>query len=232
VGTNGWVQISVAELIPGDIVSCKQITLRTSSSRDKNSLAQKQQQLNQIPADILILNGDAVVDESQITGESVPQLKVALETSTQSVSDNNSSPASTSENNNKQQDHETLDLQEHKQFIVFGGTTLLVSHAGATPLSDISEAPNQGAIGMVLRTGFETAQGSLLRTMAHTQKSVDGIHTRDTYVFILMLLCCAVVSAAMVWEEGWNDPTRNKFRLSLHVIIIITSVVPPECKYE
>mmetsp|Transcript_30054 Transcript_30054/g.34474 ORF Transcript_30054/g.34474 Transcript_30054/m.34474 type:complete len:1431 (+) Transcript_30054:65-4357(+) len=230
LGENGWVQISVMELVPGDIVSCKQITLRSSSALEgegyKNGFTQKQQQMNQIPADILLLNGDVVVDESQITGESIPQLKVALEnTSTQSGS-------STSENNNRRQEHELLDLQDHKQFIVFGGTTLLVSHAGETPLSDISNAPNQGAIGMVLRTGFETCKGSLLRTMAHTQNSIDGIHTRDTYVFIMMLLCCAVASAAMVWEEGWNDPTRNKFRLTLHVIIIVTSVVPPELPME
>lgn len=196
-GKNDWVQISVSELVPGDVVSCKQITLR--SSKRNSSLAQKQHQLNQIPADILILNGDAVVDESQITGESVPQLKVALEKLGGNVSRKTSNTI-----------EETLDLQEHKQFIVFGGTTLLVSHAGATPLSTISQAPDEGAIGVVLRTGFETAQGSLLRTMAHTQKSVDGIHTRDTYVFILMLLCCAVASAFMVWEEGSSDSARNK----------------------
>ena len=195
LGSNGWTQISVADLVPGDIVSCKQVTLR-SSIRVSN-LAQQQKQMNQIPADILILNGDAVVDESQITGESVPQLKVALEKSGKTA---------------KTSSDETLDLQDHKQFILFGGTTLLVSHPGATPLPTISQPPDQGAVGMVLRTGFETAQGSLLRTMAHTQKSVDGIHTRDTYVFILMLLCCAVASAVMVWEEGSNDSTRNKVR--------------------
>ena len=193
LGRNDWTQISVAEIVPGDIVSCKQVTLR-SSNRNSN-LAQKQHQMNQIPADILILNGDTVVDESQITGESVPQLKIALEKSGKT---------------RKTTADETLDLQDHKQFILFGGTTLLVSHPGTTPLSTISQAPDEGAIGMVLRTGFETAQGSLLRTMAHTQKSVDGIHTRDTYVFILILLCCAVASAIMVWEEGSNDSTRNK----------------------
>jgi len=219
LGSNGWTQISVAELVPGDIVSCKQVTLRSTSHN--STLAQKEHQLNQIPADILILNGDAVVDESQITGESVPQLKVALETGGK----NAGKPTKTVAD-------ETLDLQEHKQFILFGGTTLLVSHAGGTPLSGMPQPPDQGAVGMVLRTGFETAQGSLLRTMAHTQKSVDGIHTSDTYVFILMLLCCAVASAFMVWEEGSNDPTRNKFRLSLHVVIIITSVVPPELPME
>jgi manganese-transporting P-type ATPase len=215
-GINGWEQISVVELVPGDLVSCKQINLVVPRhAYEESNLAQKQQQLNRVPADILILNGDAVVDESLLTGESVPQLKVPIEAD---GSANSAQPE--------------LDLQEHRQSVLFGGTTLVVGQSGNYPLAGLPDPPDEGLIGMVLRTGFETAQGTLLRTMAHTQKSVDGIHTRDTYVFILLLLCCAVASAALVWEEGWNDPTRNKFRLSLHVIIIITSVVPPELPME
>lgn len=235
LGKIGWVNISVAEIVPGDIVSCKQITSRTSH-RNSN-VAQNQHRLNQIPADILILNGDAVADESQITGESIPQLKAPLDKCFRSMSGkptNSRSPTKSviGSTGTIGTVDETLDLQEHKQSVVFGGTTLLVSRPGATPLSRVSQAPDDGAIGMVLRTGFETAQGSLLRTMAHTQMSVDGIHNRDTYVFILMLLCCAVASAFMVWKEGSIDPTRNKFRLLLHVVIIITSVVPPELPME
>jgi cation-transporting ATPase 13A1 len=204
-GQNGWTQVLIAELVPGDIVSCKRYTISQRSRRSH----QQEQQLNRIPADILVLAGDAVVDEALLTGESIPQLKGTL---------------GEAFNGN-------LDLQEHKECILFGGTTLLVGNAGETP-GEIPSSPDDGVIGMVLRTGFETAQGSLLRTMAHTQKSVDGIHTTDTYVFIFILLCCAVASAGMVLQEGWNDPTRNRFRLLLHVIIIITSVVPPELPME
>lgn len=205
-GMSDWIKISVGEIVPGDVVSCKQATGTATSGRET------EQQLNRVPADILVLSGDAVVDEALLTGESVPQLKVALEDSPTGL----------------------LDLQEHKQFILFGGTTLIVSHPGDTSQDSTKPppAPDRGVVGMVLRTGFETAQGSLLRTMAHTQKSVDGIHTTDTYVFILLLLCCAVASASLVWTEGWKDPARNKFRLVLHVIIIITSVVPPELPME
>jgi cation-transporting ATPase 13A1 len=207
-GENGWVKISTSEFVPGDIVSCKEAMGRTG----RKMTAQQKQQLNRVPADILILSGDVVVDESLLTGESVPQLKTALEDNSDRF----------------------LDLQEHKQSILFGGTNLLVCHPGDATMgpSQIPIAPDQGVLGMVLRTGFETAQGSLLRTMAHTQKSVDGIHTKDTYVFILLLLLCAITSAYMVWQEGWADESRNKFRLVLHVIMIVTSVVPPELPME
>ncbi len=205
-GRNGWMQVLVSELVPGDIVSCRHYTIQ----RGRNTRSHQQEQhLNRIPADILVLSGDAVVDEALLTGESIPQLKGSL--------------GDLSEGN--------LDLNEHKEYILFGGTTLLVAHGGTSP-NEISPSPDGGVIGMVLKTGFETAQGSLLRTMAHTQKSVDGIHTQDTYVFIFILLCCAIASAAMVLQEGWNDPSRNRFRLLLHVIIIVTSVVPPELPME
>jgi len=52
---------------------------------------------------------------------------------------------------------------------------------------------------LVLKTAFETAQGSLLRTMAHSSmKSADGIHTKDTFVFVAILLLCAILSAISV----------------------------------
>ena len=213
-GKAGWVKVLVSELVPGDVVSCKPYTpTRANQHRHQQPKAAV---MNRIPADILVLQGDAVVDEALLTGESIPQLKMGVE---------------------GYDDTTKLDLQEHKQSMLWGGTILLVSNGGGADSgnsgpNNIPQAPDQGVVGMVLRTGFDTAQGSLLRTMAHTTKSVDGIHTTDTYVFIMLLLCCAIASASMVWTEGWADPSRNKFRLVLHVIIIITSVVPPELPME
>jgi cation-transporting ATPase 13A1 len=191
-----WMVVSSQEVVPGDLVSL---------SSDNH---------NHVPADVLLLQGTAVVDEALLTGESVPQMKSPI--------DEMASPTS------------VLHVEEFKSCILFGGTNL-VSHSCRKEMntSGIPCPPDQGVVGFTLKTGFETAQGSLLRTMAHSStKAADGIHTRDTFVFVGLLLVCAIASAMAVLLEGWKDDTRNPFRLVLHVIIIITSVVPPELPME
>lgn len=162
-----------------------------------------------IPADIVLLEGSAVCDEALLTGESVPQLKQPLDTTLETL----------------------LDVQDSscQESILFGGTNLIT---GSSPEDCVNPPPDKGTIGIVLRTGFGTSQGNLLRTMAHSTHTADSVHTWDTFYFIAALIVCALVAAGWVLADGWNDPRRNRFRLILHVIIIVTSVVPPELPME
>ena len=208
--SNGWTLLPKTELVPGDYVSISVGSVEGTP----------------VPADIVVLRGSAVCDEALLTGESVPQLKQALDTSDSSESGGDNGP-------------KRLDLQDnlHKESILFGGTKLLVATANEADSTsneeeDLPPPGARGVTGMVLRTGFETAQGNLLRTMAHSSRTADSIHTWDTFVFILLLVCCALAAAAMVLKEGWYDERRNRFKLFLHVIIIVTSVVPPELPME
>jgi cation-transporting ATPase 13A1 len=202
-----WEQISTNDLIVGDVISLSS-SLTTSAHHDGVH----------IPADLLLMKGSAVVNEAMLTGESVPQIKESIDGVASALSGGGI------------RDENKLDIDDstYKRSILFGGT-VLVNHSNQ---SSASSPP--GCIAMVLRTGFDTQQGSLLRTMIHTSTKAqsDGVNTKDTFLFILILLLCAVFSSLVVLKHGWNDPTRNRFKLILHVIIIITSVVPPELPME
>lgn len=224
---SSWIKIAAQEIVPGDVISLSSEPEAVPQQQRRGAVAP---QHNTVPADVLLLKGNAVVDEALLTGESIPQIKGPFD------------PTSSSGGGSSSSNVECLDIQGHKETMLFGGTLLLTADFGddnseeqgdtATNNGDFTSPPDGGVVGIVLRTGFETAQGSLLRTIAHSSKSVDGVHTLDTFVFIFMLICCAIFSASLVLRDGWEDVTRNRFRLVLHVIIIITSVVPPELPME
>ncbi|VFQ85883.1 unnamed protein product [Cuscuta campestris] len=60
-----WVKLSGTDPVPGDVVSIGRSV--GQSGEDKN-----------VPADMLLLAGSAIVNEAILTGESTPQWKVSI----------------------------------------------------------------------------------------------------------------------------------------------------------
>lgn len=160
-----------------------------------------------VPADMLLLAGTAIVNEAILTGESTPQWKVSIM---------------------GRGTGETLSARRDKAHVLFGGTKIL-QH---TPDKSYSmKTPDGGCLAVVLRTGFETSQGKLMRTILFSTERVTA-NSWESGLFILFLVVFAIIAAGYVLKKGLEDPTRSKYKLFLSCSLIITSVIPPELPME
>ncbi|TMW62202.1 hypothetical protein Poli38472_009695 [Pythium oligandrum] len=206
-----WLEVWSDRLVPGDICSIGQKVAGPIAVKED-------EKLRTVPCDLLILRGNAVVNESMLSGESIPLRKEALAL-------------------DSQQDRQDMlcveegTSLEHKKHVLFGGTKILQHTLDADQRGVIPNAPDKGCIAYVLRTGFGTTQGSLMRTILHSSQRVTA-NNREAMWFITLLLVFAVGAAGFVLQHGLEDPLRNRFKLLLHCIMIITSVVPPELPME
>ncbi|KAF2263922.1 P-type ATPase-like protein [Lojkania enalia] len=181
-----WRNIRSGELVPGDVFEV------TDPS------------LSQLPCDSLLLSGDCIVNESMLTGESVPISKIP-------VTD------------------ETLDLlnlsasamhPEVTRSLLFCGTKIIRARR---PHDDGND--EAAALAMVVRTGFNTTKGALVRSMLFPKPSGFKFY-RDSFRYISVMAGIAMVGFVASFINFIH------FGLAWHLIVVraldlITIVVPP-----
>ena len=85
--------------------------------------------------------------------------------------------------------------------------------------------PDNGIICYVVRTGFSSSQGELMRMIEFSQENVTA-DKKETALQLLLLLAFAMCAAGYVLKKGLEDPERPTYKVLLRCIIILTSVVP------
>ena len=198
-----WEQITSDKLLPGDLVS-------VGRTKEDSGVA----------CDMLLVEGSAIVNEAMLSGESTPLLKDSIQLRP----------------GDDRIDPESLD----KNAFLYGGTKVLqITHGSANEdgyetisavTSGVEPPPDRGALAIVVKTGFETSQGSLVRTMIYSTERVSA-NNAEALLFILFLLIFAIAASWYVWQEGVSKD-RKRSKLLLDCILIITSVVPPELPME
>ncbi|SOV01783.1 related to YPK9 - vacuolar protein with a possible role in sequestering heavy metals [Ustilago sp. UG-2017a] len=181
-----WQVLDSSDLVPGDVYDVAEPGLLL------------------FPADSVLLSGDAIVNESMLTGESVPVSKVPL--TTPSMVGLHAAGTDV-----------TPDLAKH---FLFSGTRIIRIRGNGS--GDKSEA---GAKAMVVRTGFNTTKGALVRSMLFP-KPMGFKFYRDSFRFIGFLAITAGI--------GFTFAAVNfvKIGIAWHTIVIraldlVTVVVPP-----
>ncbi|KAK1237514.1 hypothetical protein MKX08_003139, partial [Trichoderma sp. CBMAI-0020] len=181
-----WTYMSSGELIPGDVYELS----------DPN--------LTQLPSDSLLLTGDCIVNESMLTGESVPVSKIPATDTTLANLDLTASSVS----------------PEIARHFLFCGTKIIRARR---PQEDLGG--DAVALALVVRIGFNTTKGSLVRSMLFPKPSGFKFY-RDSFRYISVMAVVAML--------GFVASFINFIRLQLewHLIIVraldlITIVVPP-----
>ncbi|AEO56383.1 hypothetical protein MYCTH_2301237 [Thermothelomyces thermophilus ATCC 42464] len=181
-----WRNIPSSDLVPGDVYEVSDPSL------------------GQFPADSLLLSGDCIVNESMLTGESVPVSKT---------------PA-TDETLRKLDLAASTMLPDVAKHFLFCGTKIV--RARRPQENQDEEAV---ALAMVVRTGFNTTKGALVRSMLFPKPSGFKFY-RDSFRYIAVMACVALF--------GFTASFINFIRLGLewHLIVVraldlITIVVPP-----
>jgi manganese-transporting P-type ATPase len=198
-----WTEMKSDKLLPGDLVS-------VGRTKEDSGVA----------CDMLLVEGTAIVNEAMLSGESTPLLKDSVQLRP----------------GNAAIEPEGLD----KTAFLYGGTKVLqVTHPSAseetpesvpTLASGVRPPPDNGAMAVIVKTGFETSQGSLVRTMIYSTERVSANNVEALW-FILFLLVFALAASWYVWQEGVQKD-RKRSKLLLDCVLIVTSVVPPELPME
>ncbi|XP_063057304.1 polyamine-transporting ATPase 13A3 isoform X2 [Engraulis encrasicolus] len=156
-----------------------------------------------MPCDAVLVSGTCIVNESMLTGESVPVTKTNLPNPRQG--DRGAGDEADS----------VFCTEEHKRHTLFCGTHVIQTRFYSGELVKA----------VVVRTGFGTAKGQLVRSILYP-KPTDFKLYRDAYLFLLCLV--AVAGIGFIYSIALSIINKVPAKtIIIESLDIITITVPP-----
>ncbi|XP_055952712.1 polyamine-transporting ATPase 13A3-like isoform X3 [Argiope bruennichi] len=146
-----------------------------------------------MPCDAVLITGNCIVNESMLTGESVPETKTPL----------------------SKHDDESYCPLAHKRHTLFCGTEVIQTRY----------YENNRVLAVVVRTGFSTAKGELIRSILFP-KPLGFKFYMDSLKFVVLLFCISALGMAysIYCYIERDSPIGQTI---VRALDIITIVVPP-----
>jgi cation-transporting ATPase 13A2 len=173
-----YVTISSTRLVPGDIVKIETGVL---------------------PCDLSLLEGGCVVNESMLTGESVPCVKVGVQWPVNRKGD------------------AIMPLTADPRHVLYAATKVMQLKP---------TQPNAPVLAIVVRTGFATTKGALLLSILYPQPSTFQFVTQS-YRFIGALFALAMVGFGVSVWQLLDVQHASSSTIVIRALDLITIVVPP-----
>ena len=201
-----WVQTTALDIFPGDVF------IMTKANQHEDMV---------IPVDALLLNGQCLMNEAVLTGESVPQSKVAMDFVEERL-----------------QADSALDMGTHSYSILCAGTNMIHCSPEASQGSRHSNLPvlpetaSASVVCLALRTGTYSSKGELLRVLksnSHLGAISNPQSEKDSMRLIAGMSVCAVASCASIFHSRGPDARQvSAFRRIIQCTRIAIASIPSE----
>ena len=149
-----WGQIQSEEIVVGELVCV---------TADEDGTAKE------ILADCVVVAGNAIMDESQLTGETMPIQKFKVPFNGQ---------------------YRNPDEAENKKYFLFAGTTLL--QCGSVDNVDKPPSVKEGTVAIVTSTGANTVRGELIRGLLFGAPIRSTLFVELRYSLAILLLIALI----------------------------------------